>query len=111
VSCSDYLDGWPSTVSSTSRLTRTCTGEDSPFHPFLPVGDGVAIVFPLWVISLPLRVGSHVHRKAANAVDHRSGRTHIIGQGRWSRFCFSASRLRLRACAQSPVRTVGGLSS
>jgi len=63
-------------VSPTDRLTRTCTSEDSPFHPFLPVCDGeksprsvagkarsgycgVWHRAPLWVSSLPLRVGSH----------------------------------------------------
>jgi len=28
----------PATAWPTDRLTRPCTGADSPFHPFLPVG-------------------------------------------------------------------------
>ncbi len=35
----------------------------------------------------------------------------LIGRVEGCRFCSRASRLRLRACARSPVQTVGGLSS
>ncbi len=41
----------------------------------------------------------------------RSGVARLIGRGEWSRFCSRAGGLPPQACARSPARSVGGLSS
>jgi len=99
-------------------LRRTCTGEDSPFHPFPPVGSR-RLPFawrrlppdPRRVSSLAFRVGSRVRGRCPRTPPAVTRPTRLIGRGGWSRFCSSAGGLPPRACARSPARRVGGLSS
>ncbi len=67
-------------------VARTCTGEDSPFHPFPPVD-------PRRVNSLPLRVGSRDSRVGVGGVVavpepavSDSGRVPGRPSGRWGDF-------------------------
>ncbi len=94
-------------------VARTCTGEDSPFHPFSSVSVSAVPTRVPSVGSLPVALSPAERPPYGGRSDDlsRSGFAHLIGRDEGSRCCSSADGLPPRVCTRSPARTVGGLSS